>query len=240
MQRAPYIEQIGLGFVGGFCDAVGFIALSGLFVAGVTGNIIVAAANLVHFEGSDVVPKLVMLPVFFLSIGILSLLSQAAWCQRLSVAKRTRIFLALQILLLILFATVGTLVVGRSGYPLHAPMDVLPVATVGVMAMSILSALTRITGSASLPTTIMTGNLTQAAVSAFAIVSRIGKPDDPVRRREQTILVSLTPGMLAFFAGALVAAPLTHFFQFRSLIVACGVLALTIPFSGTITANSQS
>ena len=63
-----------LSFNGGYVDAVGFLALQGLFTAHVTGNFVTIGAALV-LGTSGVVAKLLALPVFCVVIVVTRLVS---------------------------------------------------------------------------------------------------------------------------------------------------------------------
>ena len=226
------MEQFGLGFVGGFCDTVGFIALSGLFTAHVTGNLILAGANVLHYEGEGVVPNLLMIPVFVLAIGVITVVARSPTCLSMTVATRTRCFLIAQLVMLLAFWWAGQRAVAAHGFPLHAAQDVLPVAAIGVSGMAIQNALTRITGSTALPTTIMTGNLTQAAFSAFSLITLRRRKDAEDWTKEVSALKALAPGVLGFFVGAAIAAPLTFAYRFDGMLVCCLALGATTMVAG--------
>ncbi|RPJ05209.1 MAG: DUF1275 domain-containing protein, partial [Spirochaetaceae bacterium] len=63
-----------LSFVAGFVDTAGVLALYGLFTAHVTGDLIVAAAALTEGIHPDAIIKLLMLPVFMLTVAFTTLL----------------------------------------------------------------------------------------------------------------------------------------------------------------------
>ena len=201
---------------------------------------IVAASNLVHYQGSGVLPNLLMIPVFVVAVGMLTLLSRMNWCQAMTTRSRTRFFLMLQVLLLSGFAAMGIIFTKGAGFPLNNSVDVVPVAMAGVIALSISNALTRIAGSSSLPTTIMTGNLTQAAVSMFTVLSLWNRRSDTTWSKERAALKALGPGIGGFFIGAASAAPLTHHFQFWCLALPEVVLLATIPFAGSLPAQQHN
>ena len=60
MRHALTFEQFGLSFVAGYADTVSYIAMSGLFTAHVTGNMVLAAAHLSGRGDSVALANLVM------------------------------------------------------------------------------------------------------------------------------------------------------------------------------------
>ncbi|HEU4843941.1 MAG TPA: DUF1275 family protein, partial [Burkholderiaceae bacterium] len=54
---------VGLGYLAGFVDTLGFIGLFGLFTAHVTGNFVLIGRALVQ-PAHDIVIKLLVFPVF--------------------------------------------------------------------------------------------------------------------------------------------------------------------------------
>ena len=233
---APMIEQIGLGFVGGYIDTFSFIAMSGLFTAHVTGNLIVAGAGLLHPESAAVIPNLVMIPVFIASIAVLTYLSRITRFRTWSRPVQTSVLVAVEATALLLFEVIGARAAAASQFPLAQWWVILPVATLGVCALSIQNALTRITRASALPTTIMTGNLTQAAVSLSAVFPPWRDDDREDRQRHLHLLRALAPGLLGFFAGAVFASPLTYILHFHAVAVAVLCLVAILPACGRSTA----
>lgn len=64
MRHAERYEQIGLSFVAGYADTLSFIALSGLFTAHVTGDVILAAAQTTGGGSGRAVSNLTMIVIF--------------------------------------------------------------------------------------------------------------------------------------------------------------------------------
>ncbi len=58
---------VGLGFVAGFVDIFGFMALVGLLPADVTGNVIFLAVDIARHQ-YDVVMKIAAIPIFGISV----------------------------------------------------------------------------------------------------------------------------------------------------------------------------
>ncbi len=67
--------SFALSFVSGFVDTAGFVALFNLFTAHVTGNLVLAgAAFIASGEHGTLWGKLLMLPVFVISVAFTSYL----------------------------------------------------------------------------------------------------------------------------------------------------------------------
>ena len=74
-----------LSWVAGFVDTSAFIILFGLFTAHVTGNIALAGSSFVSADEGSTITRLLMLPVFMLSVALTSLLARYARHQNWSV-----------------------------------------------------------------------------------------------------------------------------------------------------------
>lgn len=224
-------QQAGLGFVAGYSDTVGFIALGGLFVAHVTGNLVLAGASVFHFSGDNVIPNLLMLPIFLCVIGLLTMASKFSFFRRLAVEQKTQALLLFQLVFSVAFWACGALMSGGQ-FPVHGIWPVFCIGALGVAALSAQNVLTRLTGSSAPATTVMTGNLTQAAVSVFSLMvaAKGAVSDDLTKQRSQ--LTALTPSVVGFFLGAALAAPLTFIYHFDSMALACLVLGALIVQSG--------
>ncbi|MEO9229740.1 MAG: pirin family protein [Devosia sp.] len=77
MRHALTIEQFGLSFVAAYADTLSYIAMSGLFTAHVTGNMVLAAAHLSGQGDNLALAILVMIPVFMLMVGAVTLLASS-------------------------------------------------------------------------------------------------------------------------------------------------------------------
>jgi uncharacterized membrane protein YoaK (UPF0700 family) len=217
-------QQFALGLVAGYCDTVSFIALGGLFVAHVTGNLVLAGASVFSFSGANVIPNLMMLPMFLLAIGLLTLASRTSWFSRKSADAKTQTLLLFQLAFSLLFWATGT-AYAVAQFPIREVVGVFFIGSLGVTALAAQNALTRLTGSSAPATTVMTGNLTQAAVSSFALLALKSTGDAADREKETKQLKALGPSVAGFFVGAALAAPLTYWLHFHSMSVACVVLA---------------
>ncbi|HEX8530924.1 MAG TPA: YoaK family protein [Cytophagales bacterium] len=148
-----------LSFVTGFADTVGYVALSGLFIAQLTGNLVLVGAGLVHGDDANAVNRLLLIPVFMLGAGAASRVSA-----RLPKVIRTSfpVLLTLESGLLLLFAGLGHLLQTRH----HAlsPAGIFWVAAPGVLAMAVQNASVRQYFPGYVSTTVMTTNFTQFSV----------------------------------------------------------------------------
>lgn len=143
-----------LTFNGGFVDTAGFLALQGLFTAHVTGNFVTLGATLAS-GSTGAVAKLLALPVFCLVVlaaGVARRLMMRAH------APALKILLGAQWVLL----AVGAVLAIRLGPFTNG--DAWPAIITGmvlVMAMAIQNAVHRLHLPDALPTTLMTGTVTQ-------------------------------------------------------------------------------
>ena len=146
-----------LSFVGGFVDVVGFIALFGLFTAHVTGNFIMLGLEMVHAT-KLAIAKLLAVPIFIVMVALTRLFvlhyekrGQSPW----------REMLLAQAALLACFMIAGGLTA-----PHEDPNELGPVVAglLGVAAMAVQNAGSRLILANHGPTTMMTGNTTQAVI----------------------------------------------------------------------------
>ena len=229
MRHALTIEQFGLSFVAGYADTLSYIAMSGLFTAHVTGNMVLAAAHLSGQGDSMAVANLVMIPVFMLMVGLVTLFARSRLFAGQAPERLVRWFLLLELILLVCFCAAGVHASTAVGFPLRLPGDVIPVASLGVAALAVQNALPRLSGLQRLPTTVMTGNLTQSAIDLTRWLVSWPSGDGVERSETTQRLRKMVPGVAGFFVGAATAAPMTYWFHFQSLGLACLALLLTLP-----------
>lgn len=199
----------GLGFVAGYVDTVGFVALFGLFTAHVTGNFVLIGSTLAHSSGS-VLLKLLVFPAFIAAVAVTRLVVLAL--ERRGRAT-LRPLLVLQIALLAGFLALGWLASPITGA--EAPL-VLWAGIFGAMAMGVQNAAARLVLADLAPTTVMTGNVTQLVIDAVDLAR--GARDDAVRHRA----VKFVGPIVAFAVGAIGGA-----FGY----VTAGFLALMLPIA---------
>jgi len=204
-----------LSFNGGFVDTAGYLGLQGLFTAHVTGNFVTLAATLV--EGTHgVIAKLIALPEFVIIVAL---------ARMLGAAMRTRELPALRMLLLakVLFLLIFfVLAVALGPFPDSDAPAALVTGFAGVAGMAIQNAVQRVHFASMPPTTLMTGNTTQAAIDAVDILSgAVASTSTNIRERfGRTIR-----GVFWFAVGCALSAALFYVVGFWCLAapVAVGV-----------------
>lgn len=197
-----------LSFVGGFVDVVGFIALFGLFTAHVTGNFIMLGLEMVHAT-KFAIAKLLAVPIFIVMVALTRLFvlhyekrGESPW----------RAMLLTQVVLLGCF-----MIAGGMTTPHADPNDLGPIVAglLGVAAMAVQNAGSRLVLQNHGPTTMMTGNTTQAVIDLVDMLRGLPEENPDARRR----LKLLVPAIIAFTAGALLGAYTYVTFSFWCLIV---------------------
>lgn len=210
----PGLVAILLSFVAGYVDTVGFVALFGLFTAHVTGNLVLIGAALVK-TNHGLITKLSALPVFVLVVGATALYARARAQAGRPALPGT---LAAQLLFLGGFAAAGT--AASPVIDADAPWAVAA-GLLGVCAMAIQNATSRLLMGELPPTTVMTGGVTQAAIDLAQLLTIRGADAAAIRKR----LGRFVPPVLAFAAGA-VAGALAY--------AAAGFIALLAPMAALL------
>ncbi|MDX2264717.1 MAG: YoaK family protein [Hyphomicrobiales bacterium] len=183
----------GWSFVAGFVDTVGFIALFGLFTAHVTGNFVLIGASIAG-ESAGALGKLLALPVFVITVGAVTLAVRRGEAH--GGVKRRAITVA-QIAFLAAFMIAG----GLLG-PFANPDGVAAIAVglLGVAAMGVQNATSRLLDTGP-PTTIMTGNTTQAVIDMVDMAR--GGAKDGTGARLRGLLIATGAFAIGAVGGAL-------------------------------------
>lgn len=204
-----------LGFNGGFVDTAGFLGLEGLFTAHVTGNFVTLGATLVSGT-HGVVAKLAALPEFVLVIALAHLagaaLARRGW-------PALRLLLGAKAVLLVGFFALA--VTFGPFADSDAPAALLT-GFAGVAAMAVQNAIQRSHLASVPPTTLMTGNTTQAVLDAVDLLRGFASgglaPDQAALIRAR--FGRMVRAILWFAAGCAVAALLYAWIGFWNLGVA--------------------
>src|SRR5262245_38900158 len=216
MDRKPVVAAL-LSFNGGFVDTAGFLGLEGLFTAHVTGNFVTLGAALV-FGTHGVIAKLLALPEFIVVVALARLAGAALQTHGL---PALRILLAAKVILLLAFFALAVLLGPFSTS--DAPAGLLT-GFAGVAAMSIQNAVQRVHFASLPPSTIMTGNTTQAVLDAVDLLRGM-KTEEAAAVRAR---LHRTLGSILYFAcGCGVAAALYFWIGFWCLVVPVVVGALS-------------
>jgi uncharacterized membrane protein YoaK (UPF0700 family) len=206
-----------LSFNGGFVDTAGFLGLQGLFTAHVTGNFVTLAAALV-LGAHGVIAKLIALPEFVI---VVALARFAGLALRTWGLPALRILLIAKVCLLLAFFIVA---VALGPFPDSDAPAAMLTGFAGIAAMALQNAVQRVHFAHIPPTTLMTGNTTQAVLDAVDLVRGLPEPDTPAVRARFTQTVR---SIVWFGAGCAVAAFLYYWFGFWCLAVPVVVGAAT-------------
>jgi uncharacterized membrane protein YoaK (UPF0700 family) len=213
-----------LSFNGGFVDTAGFLGLQGLFTAHVTGNFVTLAAALV-LGTHGVVAKLIALPEFILVVALARLAGAAL---RRRGADALRPLLVAKVLFLFAFFALG---VAFGPFPDSDVPVALLTGFTGIAGMAIQNAVQRVHYAAIPPTTLMTGNTTQAVLDAVDLMRpEPGTDVAAVRAR----FARMVRGIVWFAAGCAVAALLYAWggFWCLALPVAVGIATVILRDAG--------
>jgi uncharacterized membrane protein YoaK (UPF0700 family) len=206
-----------LSFIGGFVDTAGFLGLQGLFTAHVTGNFVTLGAALV-FGGHGIVAKLVALPEFIAVVALARLVGSALRARQASVLRT--LFAAEAVLLLAFFL----LAVGFGPFPDSDSPVALVTGFAGIAAMAVQNAVQRVHLMERPPTTIMTGNTTQATLDAVDLIIGTGRADE-IRARFLRVLLSI-----GYFAGGCAGAALLYWLiGFWCLAIPAALAIIIVP-----------
>jgi uncharacterized membrane protein YoaK (UPF0700 family) len=208
-----------LSVTGGYVDSAGFLALQGLFSSHVTGNFVTLGASLV-LGTTGVVAKLIALPLFCVVVALVRVLGYALAPHARS---QLRVLLCVQLALLL---TAAVLAVRLGPFPNG---DVWPALVTGmtlVSAMAVQNAAQRLYLGAMPPTTIMTGNTTQAMIDVVDLLRGV-PTTDPARQR----LTNMAANILAFALGCASAALLFVYLKMWCFAVPPGLGLLAILMS---------
>ncbi|MGB9065181.1 MAG: YoaK family protein [Pseudolabrys sp.] len=198
-----------LSFNGGFVDTVGFLGLSGLFVAHITGNFVTLGAALV-LGSHGILNKILALPEF---VAVIALARLAGGVARRRGWPALRIMLTTEVILLAAFF--GLAVTFGPFENADRPLALLT-GFAGIAAMALQNALQRVHLASLPPTTLMTGSTTQATIDAVDLLAGTAAGDAPAVR---TRLSRMAMSVLLFAAGCAAGAMLFWLAGFWCLAV---------------------
>jgi uncharacterized membrane protein YoaK (UPF0700 family) len=209
-------ENAMLAFIAAYVDTLGFVAMFGLFTAHVTGNFVLIGAGM-WGSGNGMLVKWLAFPAFI--VGIL-----AARCldnrliDRSSGARIASLY-GMQILLLAGFSVAGLLarpiLNGDGSWTIVCGM-------LGAAGMGVQNGYGKLGGRAMVPNTIMTGNVTQAVIDAYDLVSFAVPAHDKAVARAR--FARTWPPVLAFAIGAIAGAGAYVIASFWAMVVPLALL----------------
>jgi uncharacterized membrane protein YoaK (UPF0700 family) len=210
-QRGGWLLTAVLSVTAGAVDAIGFLALGGLFTAHITGNVVVLAAHYVTGGFSEVGP-LLSVPAFIVVLGVVTLASKTMQAEGYSPRR------ALLVLQVVLLAACLGLGVGLGPFTnADSPMAVL-VGMLAVAAMATQNALVKLALPGAPSTAVMTTNTTQLTIDLATLLWTRGDPDNLTGARHRA--GATIPAVVGFVAGCAAGA---------ALEAHCGLWALTLP-----------
>ena len=211
-----------LSVIAGSVDVIGFLGLGGLFIAHITGNLVVLAAHLVTGRSASLA-AILSVPVFTVVLGLTRLaaagLEETGNCP-------LQPLLALELVLLVSFLTVW--VAAGSGFDPDTPTGIVA-GMLGVSAMAVQNALVRLLVGAP-ATSVMTTDITIFVMDVGAILFR-RDPDEVAYARSRAR--HTWPAIVGFTAGCSLGALLEAVAGPWSLALPIGfaLLALALGFS---------
>ena len=167
-QQRQRLQGIGMGFLAGWVDTLGFIALFGLFTAHVTGNFVLIGVALADASKASILLKFLAFPAFVAGVAVTRLLVLALEARQRSPMRPT---LLLQLALLC-----GFMLCGLLAAPIGAAVTPMAMAAglLGTAAMGVHSAASRLLLTQLAPTSMMTGNVTQLVIDGVDFLRGAG------------------------------------------------------------------
>jgi uncharacterized membrane protein YoaK (UPF0700 family) len=207
-----------LSMAAGSADVISFLGLHGLFVAHITGNLVILAAHIV--SGSPVgIAAAASVPVFVLVLGAVRLFA----ARLLSRARSTLApLLALQLALL----------VGYLGLSVFGSVSANPTGDLGtvagmcgVSAMAVQNALVQLSLRDAPTTAVLTTDLTRFTVDVGDLLLN-RDPDQVAAARRRAAKLGRT--IISFAAGAALGAALFKSSGLESIALPTGLAALAL------------
>jgi uncharacterized membrane protein YoaK (UPF0700 family) len=162
-----------LAAIAGGVDAAGWFCLAGLLPSHLTASLVMLGARVGEYEAADLRARVLMLPVFVLTVAAVK------WSARWMRAHRLPelpILLSVLTLGLAAFCSSGVL---SDSLLTDDPRVLLVIGGLGVASMAVQNTIMRLCMPQLSPTTVMTGNLTQLVMSLVDLLARRGAGPDP-------------------------------------------------------------
>lgn len=191
-----------LAAVAGYCDTATFVAGDNIFSAHVTGNFIVFAYQVVARDTTDSWIKLLTFPVFITAVIIGAKLSAKA-------GNKNKILLIEAIILIIAGATSLTCYLEKNSVFMYA------IVMMVVFALGLQNAFGKLFSKETYgPTTMMTGNVTQASLDLSALLTDKFNPGNTlVSFKKQLTTIS------GFLTGCILGACMAYQYGLVSILL---------------------
>ena len=198
-QKNIWYVTLLLSSVAGFCDTVTFVAAESIFSAHVTGNFIVFAYQMVKGSEAQAWIKLLTFPVFVLSVMV------GGW---MAARVKNRYTLLFAEGLILILTGLSFVVLAFFGYMDLYSWLIYLLAMIVVFAMGIQNAFGKLYAKETHgPTTMMTGNVTQASLDLGNILTS-GFKQEAALASFQKQLVTLSGFLMGCILGALLGKEL--------------------------------
>lgn len=207
MAVPPATLGYALSFVAGATDTAGFLGLSGLFTAHVTGNFVLIGATVAQGTLTGVGGKLLALPVFMLGVSLTRLAADALDRRGL---PSLRLLLGAQAVMLAGFLAVA---VALGPFPDADGLPALVAGMLGVLGMAVQNGLARLKLATLVPSTVMTGNVTQLVLDGLELARGQPAPEAGPRARRTALSI------LGFALGCAASAVAYAWAGFWCLVV---------------------
>jgi uncharacterized membrane protein YoaK (UPF0700 family) len=209
-----------LSTTAGAIDVIGFLALGGLFIAHITGNLVILAAHYVTGGFCQIGP-LLSVPVFVLVLGLVIVSFENEATDK---ARRTLLIIHASLL-------IGFLAVGAGLGPFSNPDSTIAVfvGMIGVAAMATQNALVRLELPGFPSTAVMTTNITQLTIDLTLLVCGKGDLSNIGRARRGARLT--LPSVIGFVAGCAAGGFLELHFGMWALLLPVVLAVIAIPLS---------
>ena len=214
---------VSFGFVAGFVDIFGFMALLGLLPAHVTGNLIFLAIDIARHQ-SNLIMKIAAIPIFAVSVAI------SAWLIGTLRASGRHPFLPM---ILLQAAVLGLSVVAGLFLPMPVTPDDTTAVVVGSMmlfAMALQNTIMRLILNNLPPTTIMTGNITHMISEGVRWLAGFGPAMTGVETRTFTYRARRTGfALVSFIVGAIAGGLAQVHIGYVGLLAPIAALLILLP-----------
>nr|WP_315250392.1 YoaK family protein [uncultured Duganella sp.] len=209
MERGDIKQGTALGFLAGYVDTLGFVALFGLFTAHVTGNFVLIGRALIE-PSQSITLKLLVFPVFILFVA-LARLAIVHWDRKGAKTLRNSFLFQLFLMLATVLCAWHAAPVVEASAPLTMITGMLCAG-----AMAVQNAYGKLLLGKSAATTVMTGNVTTLVIEM--VDSLRGDPDAITRCKKATWPV------LGFAAGCMCGGVAFVYTGFHGLLLPCVML----------------